>query len=399
MSNCCDDRCAAIRLRTAKGEPVSPILWLNSELTELASFVAPSKSKLTGANVDTRFNVVKRQRKLVGEILIWELDIAEQDPRPKTVTGRLRAWWADGLEDRRANPELWYGAGGLVAFVLAMMLAGLAFSGIGNALLNETLASMIWVWHQFGRALPFVVAAILITLCVRATLGRRPFWAGLFFVGCLFGPALAVILRDALFGQLGPNAVFPESYREAGASLFDLVLNEDGTFDGNIAALWSVVTLLANGAGLAGLVAAVDTIAGIVMAVYKADDTDRNSTADMTAPEGSSVRDQSEGLMIAQASGGTGVRLMGGLQIDQRAQRLDTVIDILEAAGKDIPRQSDRLEGEELEAALREIEEIGRQERERLRIEAERRTPFLLEVPLKPIRDPDDRIPPRPFAC
>jgi len=254
--------CLPVRLRTAKGEPVTPIFWGDRDLAEVDHFTLPQDGK------DVRIDVVGRSRKLIKDTLVWEMNITRHMRPAATLSQRLLSRWQAELPNRRAEEYLWTTLGlalGAVLFFLLLFARDLMI-----AIFLNPLASMVWVWVTLGWVLPFLAVILGVFWVNRMDQEGRPFLKGFAISFGILALMLSLQIAQSLQGFVNAEMVdgalaFPASYDAAGTTILQSVIDSTARFYDQIEVVWTPITLILNGLGLAGVVTLIDTLGGAAL--------------------------------------------------------------------------------------------------------------------------------------
>ena len=251
------DTCRPTRLNTPVGEPVTDVAWVHRDILDLKTLDA---LVTTPEGIEKiRFAIIGKGRTLIGNQLIWDLNIRRHTPPPPGLWQRWRNRWAAGLPKRRDRLWSWFVLG-IVALVLVVWAALGALDAL-LVLLRYPLASMLWIWNGLGAALPLIALVSAIGFLLWAASRERPFWFGAGVAAALAFPLLAAELQGAM-ALNPPGTAFPEGYDARARELATALIGITAQTYENLKPLWTPITLVFNGLGLAGVIATIDKLGG-----------------------------------------------------------------------------------------------------------------------------------------
>ena len=134
----------------------------------------------------------------------------------------------------------------------------------------------------------------------------RPFNFGLVMVFAAAGPILAILIADTLFGFLpedacaGDETCFPDAYDAAGRAVLQLLVAKTATFYGEVELIWTPLTLLLNGIGLAGVIAIIDKVGGWAVAIQNSGDLEGSNANILQEQAARAAQSQQRDYMLTQ---------------------------------------------------------------------------------------------------
>ena len=348
-----DVGCVPLRFLNPDGKPVSEIRWVSEDILDQPSFVSEKieDDKSTPVTV----TVLGKTRRLVEDVLIWELKITDTPPRPApTLREQLGRLWMRFFLWRQSHFTLAI----LCGFALGLIAAWALLRVITPALLafiEAPMAALVWLWIALAPwMLPLFLAFGAMGMFI-AIYHKRPLWYGACLSVMLVYGLIIVEWSDTwaafIAAEAGESGLqWPASYRTFWAAFESRLASGIFGFHEAFGGLWEVLAILLNTAGFTVFVSTVGELIKLIP-------TDAEGSA------GAPTR-------VPGASSGT-----RGLSARQ--------VGILAQTGK----------GEALLEALADEEIQALFSDYRLQPEP------MLVFPLTPIEAPEMVIPPRPDHC